>query len=258
MRKIISLSFIYLCLLPITNYAQPFNTSSTPTTVEEINVANDSGYIETTTTYDENTIYIGADAFAESTPITIDQQQWNKLTDDKAFNYERVQQVQENNFLVQIFIYLIQFFGSPIGQVILWILVVGIVLLIVFFILKRLKLTNRADKSIALGTEVTASFATATDWNTAINNALQQQNYPLAVAYMFRHLVFQLHEKEILKITDTATNSRLLRDLRPQSYYKDFRAITTQYEYVCFGDYPINNKELEHYQQQYRKILAQI
>jgi len=203
-------------------------------------------------------IYISGDENAESEPISIDQKQWNKLTDDKAFDYNRDLPQANNSFLHRLLLKIISALGTTIGKVIIWGLGILILAAIVWFVLKRLKLTNRADKSIAVETDITANFTTATDWNSAIQEALKQNNYPLAVAYMFRHLVFQLHEKDILKITDTATNSKLLRDLRPQPYYKDFRTITTQYEYVCFGEYPISTNEMEHYQQQYRKILQQI
>lgn len=78
------------------------------------------------------------------------------------------------------------------------------------------------------------------DLQLAINNAVTHQNYRLAVRLHYIYLLKKMAESGQIKFKEDATNMQYLTQVYGKPYYKDFFTVTRHYEYVWYGEMPID------------------
>lgn len=84
-------------------------------------------------------------------------------------------------------------------------------------------------------------------YKLAIERALQQRNYRLAIRLHYLQLLKTLADKKIINYRPERTNFDYLHQLRPTDYYNEFFVATRNYEYSWYGLFDIS-------EQQYRKM----
>lgn len=190
-----------------------------------------------------------------SQPVTIDADQWNKITDDPAFNYEQdTQQSNNQSAIAKFFESLINFLVTS-GKWIIWLLVITIVLFVVYFLLKRLTLLPKQNKSKEiLHEQVQQHF----NFEEAINKAIQQKDFPLAVSLVYQHTIVLLKQKGELDINNETPNAQILQQVRKKDYYKILKQQFNTFEMVHFGEYPIAPTQFDDYYQQYLRIKSTV
>lgn len=78
------------------------------------------------------------------------------------------------------------------------------------------------------------------DLQVAISNAVAHQNYRLAVRLQYIYLLKKMAESGQIKFKEDATNMEYLTQVYGKPYYKDFFTVTRHYEYVWYGEMPID------------------
>ncbi len=78
------------------------------------------------------------------------------------------------------------------------------------------------------------------DINQLIQKALKEKNYRLAIRYYYLLILKQMSEKELIKWELQKTNDDYINELEKQELKAPFSHITRLYDYIWYGDFPID------------------
>lgn len=199
-------------------------------------------------------------------PVT--NEQWQQLTNDKAFNYRNLKEMApppkiSNPGIFSKFISgLFAFFGSGLGNLILWLLVLGVVGYILYklFISKDSFLFGRERKKMSGEEAGTANDEdiTSTNWEELSQQAIKAGDMRLAVRYSYMWLLRLLQQENLISYRIDKTNYDYYAELNDSQYKQPFRQLSRQYEYVWYGQYPISDTAFSGYLDQFNKIKNQL
>ncbi|KAA5535071.1 hypothetical protein F0919_10775 [Taibaiella lutea] len=190
---------------------------------------------------------------------------WNKLTQDPAFNYEdekeeiKPPQEYKPGWWERMFQAIFDFIGSAAGKVIIIVIVVLIVLVLIFriFQLNGNIFFSKKDKNL-LQQDTDDENHIPDDWEKEINMAAQTGNYRLALRYSYRYLLMMLQEKEKINFQVAKTNYQYVYELKGTNFYKPVMQLTREYEYAWYGGFDIEKPFFENYQQMVAGIKREL
>jgi hypothetical protein len=139
------------------------------------------------------------------------------------------------------------FFNSIFG-IILWIVAIGLFAYLVY----RLFLSNSAVFSKNrrnISSDVTMAEEEDTgDPDVLLRNAIRAGNYRLAVRYLYLQVLDKLAERKVIEINSNKTNYEYVLEVRKHKFANEFASLTLKYEYVWYGEYPVDGKLFEQIQ----------
>jgi hypothetical protein len=83
------------------------------------------------------------------------------------------------------------------------------------------------------------------DFDEAIENALAIKNYRLAVRLLYLRSLKQLNDKGLISWKLDKTNAAYLNELTDAEQRRKFSIVTRQFEYVWYGDFPVNGQSFQ-------------
>jgi hypothetical protein len=132
----------------------------------------------------------------------------------------------------------IDFFNSIFG-IIFWIVAIGLFAYLVYrLFLSNSSLFSRSRKNISADIQVTSEDTN--DPDTLLRNAIKTGNYRLAVRYLYLQALIRLAEKRFIEINANKTNYEYVSEVRRHKFANEFASLTLQYEYVWYGEYPVD------------------
>lgn len=139
------------------------------------------------------------------------------------------------------------FFNSIFG-IIFWIAAIGLFAYLVY----RLFLSNssffaRNRKNVSADIQATAEDTN--DPEAMIRNAVRSGNYRLAVRYLYLQALLRLSERKFIEINGNKTNYEYVNEVRKHKFANEFASLTLQYEYVWYGEYPVDQRLFEQIQE---------
>lgn len=139
------------------------------------------------------------------------------------------------------------FFNSIFG-IIFWILAIGVFGYLVYrLFLSNSSLFSRNRKNISSNIEV-ATPEDANDADALLRKAIKAGNYRQAVRYLYLQVLSKLAERKIIELNANKTNYEYMNEVRKHRFANDFASLTLQYEYVWYGEYPVDAKLFEQIQ----------
>lgn len=136
------------------------------------------------------------------------------------------------------------FSGSGLG-IIFWILAIALFAYLVFkMFLSNTSFFSGNRKNISANINVDAEENTS-DPDAMIRNAIKNRNYRLAVRYLYLQTLTRLSEKKFIRVNNNKTNYEYVKELRNQKFAEEFASLTLKYEYVWYGEYPVDEKLFE-------------
>lgn len=87
-----------------------------------------------------------------------------------------------------------------------------------------------------------------------INKAIKEQNYRLATRYLYLKSLKVLTNKNIIEWHYDKTNSDYLNEIKDQNTKSIFKRISYIYDYVWYGEFPINEDSFQKHQLDFEKI----
>jgi len=131
------------------------------------------------------------------------------------------------------------FFSSIFG-IIFWIVAIGLFCYLVYrLFLSNSSFLSRNRKNMAADIAV-AQEENTNDPDSLLRNAIKNGNYRLAVRYLYLQSLHRLSEKNFIEINSNKTNYEYVTEMRRHKFANEFAALTLQYEYVWYGEYPID------------------
>lgn len=96
------------------------------------------------------------------------------------------------------------------------------------------------------------------DLNELIDNALAQNNYRLAVRYYYLKTLQQLSKRNIIDWQGQKTNEDYLKEIDNAALKNRFSNITYLYDFIWYGEFPINSEGYAQAEKQFDETLKQI
>lgn len=137
---------------------------------------------------------------------------------------------------------------NPIGTwefwrgVIIFVLVIGVVILLVF-LLKDYKVSNRRVKPVDVEDEWNPNLVTKSELNIKLDDALAIGDYRTAVRIHFTYILKELVNDKIILWRPEKTNYDYLMEVRQVKGYDNFQECVRIYDVVWYGDYTIEQKD---------------
>lgn len=139
------------------------------------------------------------------------------------------------------------FFSSIFG-VIFWIVAIGLFGYLVYrLFLSNSSFFSRNRKNISADIQVTAE--NTNDPEVMLRNAIRNGNYRLAVRYLYLQALLRLSERKFIEINANKTNYEYVNEVRKHRFANEFASLTLQYEYVWYGEYPVDQRLFEQIQE---------
>jgi hypothetical protein len=136
------------------------------------------------------------------------------------------------------------FSGSGLG-IVFWILAIALFAYLVFkMFLSNASFFSGNRRNISANINVDAEEDTG-DPDAMIRNAIKNGNYRLAVRYLYLQTLARLSEKKFIRVNSNKTNYEYVKELRNQKFAEEFASLTLKYEYVWYGEYPVDEKLFE-------------
>ena len=139
------------------------------------------------------------------------------------------------------------FFRSIFG-VIFWIAAIGLFAYIVYrLFLSNSSFLSRNRKNVESDIKLTTE-ATTNDPEAQLRNAIKNGNYRMAIRYLFLQTLSRLAERKFIEINTNKTNYEYVNEVRKHKFANEFASLTLKYEYVWYGEYPVDEKLFEQIQ----------
>jgi hypothetical protein len=134
--------------------------------------------------------------------------------------------------------FLFKLFGSRFFQWIIFILIAGVLLYVIYQLAREnnLRWLKRNGKQNGSETKV-AALDKVIDYDDLIHKYQLEENYRLAVRYMYLRLIRTIREKGEIHIRDSSTNAEIAQAFVSHPGADDFRYLATAYEYIFYGDF---------------------
>ena len=228
-------------------YAQ-VSTDTTETTIDAATPAEDDESIveEEATTYYPDTLR------RELRSIVYDSVQ--AVNSDKGFYYKRYMdsllratQLKVRKPRRNVDLSGSDFFSSIFGFI-FWIIAIGLFGYLVYrLFLSNSSFLSRNRKNIASDIAVIEE-ENASDPDALLRNAIKSGNYRLAVRFLYLQSLKRLSEKKFIEINTNKTNYEYVSEIRRHKFANEFASLTLQYEYVWYGEYPVDERLFEQIQ----------
>ena len=133
------------------------------------------------------------------------------------------------------------FFNSIFG-IIFWIAAIGLFGYLVYrLFLSNSSFLSRNRKNVASDIAVVEE-ENANDPDSLLRNAIKAGNYRLAIRYLYLQSLKRLSEKKFIEINTNKTNYEYVTEIRKHKFANEFASLTLQYEYVWYGEYPVDER----------------
>ncbi|MDR0793237.1 MAG: DUF4129 domain-containing protein, partial [Chitinophagaceae bacterium] len=147
-------------------------------------------------------------------------------------------------------------FWSNFFSAIWWILVAVFVLAIVYFLLSnKINIFRKTTRSFSGGGEdYDEENIFELPYQKLLKKAYDEKNYRLVIRLLYLQTLKILSEKSVIKYQAGLTNSTYVSQLYNSKYYDLFFRITRYYEYVWYGEFPVETATFQKIEQDFFDI----
>lgn len=141
-------------------------------------------------------------------------------------------------------------------NVVLWVLAIAGVILIIWL------LTRSEFTSFLRGNTKNTPFnfsdleedISSIDFNERITKAINIEDYRLAIRWLYLKQLYVLNEKKAINYQPYKTNIDYSHELLNASFLQSFKSISRIYDYVWYGEYPINAKTYQEFESEFKQF----
>lgn len=186
----------------------------------------------------------------DRSPIRVrkpDADQLRDLQNDRDYQYGSDAPPPENpvaRFFAWLFSKLMEFLASKayqnVGQ---YVVLAAIAALVIYLLMKAEVLTFLFPKkalSNELDYENLAENIHQINFDTAIDEAVNRENFRLAVRLLYLQTLKRLTDSGRIIYKPDKTNRQYVHELAGSSLQTDFESLTRQFEFIWYGDFPVN------------------
>lgn len=132
-------------------------------------------------------------------------------------------------------------FASSGLQVVLWVLAAAFVLFVIYKLFVTGSPLQRRQKTVTQVPQAAEEIITPeSDFDRMIREALQKNNYRLAIRYHYLQTLHTLAQKNYVQLAADKTNYNYVHEIADFNKQNEFAALTLNYEYVWYGEFVID------------------
>ncbi|RKR85625.1 uncharacterized protein DUF4129 [Mucilaginibacter gracilis] len=127
-------------------------------------------------------------------------------------------------------------------------LLAAVIGVLVYIIVKMIGVENifkRASKQVHIPYGESLENIHEITFDLEIEKATQQRNYKLAVRLLYLRSLKQLNDAQLIHWQIEKTNTAYLNELTNAGYRQVFGVLTRQFEYVWYGDFPVDGQSFQ-------------
>lgn len=113
---------------------------------------------------------------------------------------------------------------------------------------------SKKTQSVALNYETLTENIHEIDFDQQINGAIDQRNYRLAVRLLYLQTLKHLSNRNLIDWKPNKTNRSYVYELAQSPLKPDFEHLTTQFEYIWYGDFPITEERFKPLQESFERF----
>ncbi|SCC61876.1 protein of unknown function [Chitinophaga costaii] len=178
------------------------------------------------------------------------------LRSKKEFNYETTPKPPPRFLVVLLGIL------SRIFTPVLIVLLAATLIFAILYILRNndIKLFARKQKPMALPDveEKMVEDIQNANFQLLLEQAIHAANWTAGVRYLYLYTLQQLQRKGLIHLGPNKTNRDYLRDLTNTRWHNNFSVLTLDYEYVCYGNFPLSQQDFELIRQQFNTFKNEL
>lgn len=91
-------------------------------------------------------------------------------------------------------------------------------------------------------------------YNSLVHEAVADQNYRLAVRYLYLQTLQLLHDKNVVDVSPGKTNENYVKELYGSPHQPLFASLTTSYEYIWYGKFEIGYSLFQQLQNNFKQF----
>jgi hypothetical protein len=96
------------------------------------------------------------------------------------------------------------------------------------------------------------------NFDELIGSAIENKEYKLAIRYLFLKSLKLLSEKGLIELRNNKTNYQYLSEIKNNQIADVFRNTTSSFEWIWYGDFPVNDAILKSSQNEFNKLFSLI
>ena len=96
------------------------------------------------------------------------------------------------------------------------------------------------------------------DFKHLIQQAEETKQYRLAVRFNFNHLLQNLNTKKVIEWAEHKTNLDFIHEIKNNNFKTQFQSISTIYDYIWYGEQPIDEQGYTSYKHQISNLIQKI
>jgi hypothetical protein len=127
-----------------------------------------------------------------------------------------------------------------VGQYVLLVVIAALVIWLLYKADVLTRLFPGRARNLPLAYETLDEDIHAIDFSTRINEAVEQRNYRLAVRLLYLQTLKRLTDRGLIQWQPNKTNRQYTYELTGNPARLPFEQLTTQFEYVWYGDFPVD------------------
>lgn len=141
-----------------------------------------------------------------------------------------------------------------VGQYVMLVAIAGVVIYLLMKAEVLGFLFPKRAQSGRLDYETLAENIHAIDFDTAVGEAVSQRNYRLAVRLLYLQTLKRLTDAERIQYKPDKTNRQYVHELANSPLQTDFETLTRQFEFVWYGDFPVDEPRFGAIRQQFQSF----
>lgn len=202
---------------------------------------------------------------AKITPSKFDKDSISSYKEQKEFQYDEIGQ-QQLSWWDKFWRWFWSLIGSLIqgatSNLISRYIFIGLgVALILYIVIKTIGTENifrKKSKETILPYDVITENIHEIDYEQELQRLVAERKFRLAVRLLYLRALKQLSDAEIINWQPDKTNYNYLMEIDKPELRNDFSKLTLQFDYIWYGDFPVDEVKFEPINQSFNQFNSQI
>lgn len=199
------------------------------------------------------------------TPAKFDKQAISNYKDQKEFQYDELQ-VQQLSLWDRFWMWFWNMVGrlltSAASNSLSRYFFIGLgVALILYLVIKAIGTENifsKKSKETILPYDVISENIHEIDYEQELKRLISENKYRLAVRLLYLQALKKLSDADLIQWQPEKTNYNYLTEMNKPELKEDFSKLTLQFDYIWYGDFPVDADKFEPINQSFNQFNSRI
>ena len=199
------------------------------------------------------------------TPAKFDKEAISSYKDRKEFQYDELQAQQLSlwdRFWMWFWNMVGRLFASAASNSISRYFFIGLgVALILYLVVKAIGTENifsKKSKETILPYDVISENIHEIDYEQELKRLISENKYRLAVRLLYLQALKKLSDADLIQWQPEKTNYNYLTEINKPELKNDFSKLTLQFDYIWYGDFPVDADKFEPINQSFNQFNSRI